>query len=60
MQAERFAQETLTVAQENHKAQQNIGVRWRRLRDRMEGAMADAGKNIASGITAAVRTMPRP
>jgi len=54
IQAERFAQETLTVAQENHKAQQNFGVLVAAITERMEGAMADAGKNIASGINRAV------
>ncbi|HWQ78933.1 MAG TPA: hypothetical protein VN381_08950 [Anaerovoracaceae bacterium] len=54
VQAERFAQETLTIAQENHKAQQSFGVLVAAITERMEEAMAGAGKYIASGITGAV------
>lgn len=54
VQAERFAQETLSVAQENHKAQQSFGVLVAAITERMEEAMAGAGKYIASGITGAV------
>jgi hypothetical protein len=54
VQAERFAQETLAIAQENHKAQQSFGVLVAAVTERMEEAMAGAGKYIASGITGAV------